>query len=70
MRYELLGPLRVSNSRESHLLSAPKMETTLAVLLVGADPTRTIVTKPAGYLLRLDGAILTSDRPLDLPTAS
>ncbi|MCK9900245.1 AfsR/SARP family transcriptional regulator [Frankia sp. Cpl3] len=36
MRYELLGPLRVSNRRESHLLSAPKMEITLAVLLVGA----------------------------------
>ncbi|EIV91638.1 AfsR/SARP family transcriptional regulator [Frankia sp. QA3] len=123
MRYELLGPLRVSNGRESHLLSAPKMETTLAVLLVGAgrvttknslvlelwgdrpprraaaaihvyisqlrkflaaaaadpagidpagidpagidpagidpagiDPADIIVTKPSGYLLRLDGA--------------
>ncbi|OAA19613.1 DNA-binding transcriptional activator of the SARP family [Frankia sp. EI5c] len=98
MRYELLGPLRVSNSRRTHLLSAPKMETTLAALLVGAgrvttketlvmelwgdrpprraaaaihvyisqlrkflaaagmDPARSIVTKPAGYLLRLEGA--------------
>ncbi|WP_261567427.1 AfsR/SARP family transcriptional regulator [Frankia gtarii] len=103
MRYELLGPLRVSNGRESHQLSAPKMETTLAALLVGAgrvttkdslvlelwgdrpprraasaihvyisrlrkflaaaeadpaeaDPAEAIVTKPSGYLLRLDGA--------------
>nr|WP_062343034.1 AfsR/SARP family transcriptional regulator [Herbidospora sakaeratensis] len=37
MRYELLGPLRVSDGRESHFLSAPKMETTLAILLVRAE---------------------------------
>ncbi|MCK9930972.1 hypothetical protein MXD62_28165 [Frankia sp. Mgl5] len=40
MRYELLGPLRVSNSRESHLLSAPKMETTLVMDLWGDRPPR------------------------------
>ncbi|WP_062428845.1 AfsR/SARP family transcriptional regulator [Herbidospora daliensis] len=37
MRYELLGPLRVSDGRESRFLSAPKMETTLAILLVRAE---------------------------------
>jgi DNA-binding SARP family transcriptional activator len=37
MRYELLGPLRVFNGTEIHTLSAPKMETTLATLLIRAD---------------------------------
>jgi SARP family transcriptional regulator, regulator of embCAB operon len=41
MRYELLGPLRVSNGRESHFLSAPKMEMTLAALLVRAERVTT-----------------------------
>ena len=36
MRYELLGPLRVSHEGRGSSLSAPKMEMTLATLLVGA----------------------------------
>ncbi|MET8981408.1 AfsR/SARP family transcriptional regulator [Streptomyces sp. NPDC004539] len=35
MRYELLGPLRVRHEEQSHSLSAPKVETTLATLLIG-----------------------------------
>ncbi len=41
MRYELLGPLRVSDGRGYHFLSAPKMETTLAILLVRAERVTT-----------------------------
>ncbi len=41
MRYELLGPLRVSDGRKSHSLSAPKMEMTLATLLVRAERVTT-----------------------------
>ncbi|MFJ6217198.1 BTAD domain-containing putative transcriptional regulator [Streptomyces sp. NPDC092296] len=41
MRYELLGPLRVSNAGERYSLSAPKMEMTLAALLVGAGRVTT-----------------------------
>ncbi|MFE5857582.1 BTAD domain-containing putative transcriptional regulator [Streptomyces sp. NPDC056500] len=36
MRYELLGPLRVSHGGRSFSLSAPKMEMTLATLLITA----------------------------------
>ncbi|GAA3007097.1 AfsR/SARP family transcriptional regulator [Streptomyces drozdowiczii] len=98
MRYELLGPLRVSHEGRGCSLSAPKMEMTLATLLVGAGRVTTkdqiieelwgsgpprrasaavhvylsqlrkfltaaggdggsaIVTKPSGYLMRLEGA--------------
>ncbi|MER8034967.1 AfsR/SARP family transcriptional regulator [Streptomyces hydrogenans] len=99
MRYALLGPLLVTDDRGTpHVLSAPKMELTLATLLLAAgrvttkeqliaelwsgEPPRrasaavhvylsqlrkflaaagdhegrAIVTKPSGYLLRLDGA--------------
>jgi DNA-binding SARP family transcriptional activator len=41
MRYELLGPLRVTNAGETFSLSAPKMEMTLATLLLGADRVTT-----------------------------
>ncbi|GAA1254872.1 hypothetical protein GCM10009677_00790 [Sphaerisporangium rubeum] len=41
MRYELLGPLRVFDGREFHALSAPKMEMTLATLLVRAERVTT-----------------------------
>ncbi|MYU47485.1 activator protein, partial [Streptomyces sp. SID7803] len=42
MRYELLGPLRVSHEgRGGCSLSAPKMEMTLATLLVGAGRVTT-----------------------------
>ncbi|MEV7127705.1 AfsR/SARP family transcriptional regulator [Streptomyces sp. NPDC093260] len=36
MRYEFLGPLRVRHTEQSHSLSAPKVETTLATLLIGS----------------------------------
>ncbi|MER5521345.1 MULTISPECIES: AfsR/SARP family transcriptional regulator [unclassified Streptomyces] len=36
MRYELLGPLRIRHEEQSHSLSAPKVETTLATLLIGS----------------------------------
>ncbi|MFD8934729.1 BTAD domain-containing putative transcriptional regulator [Streptomyces sp. NPDC059578] len=35
MRYELLGPLRIRHAEQSFSLSAPKVETTLATLLIG-----------------------------------
>ncbi len=41
MRYELLGPLRVTNGGETFSLSAPKMEMTLATLLLGAGRVTT-----------------------------
>ncbi|MFD3533723.1 BTAD domain-containing putative transcriptional regulator [Streptomyces sp. NPDC058664] len=99
MRYELLGPLLVSDDTGAHhTLSAPKMELTLATLLLSAGRVTTkeqlvaelwstapprrasaavhvylsqlrkflaaagdheggaVVTKPSGYVLRLDGA--------------
>ncbi|MFC8175345.1 BTAD domain-containing putative transcriptional regulator [Streptomyces sp. NPDC057242] len=36
MRYELLGPLRVRHAEQNHSLSAPKVEATLAALLIGS----------------------------------
>lgn len=60
MRYELLGPLRVSDGRKFHSLSAPKMETTLAALLVKADR---VVTKEQL------AAELWGDRPPRSPSA-
>ncbi|KOG62353.1 MULTISPECIES: AfsR/SARP family transcriptional regulator [Streptomyces] len=41
MRYELLGPLRVSDGVENFSLSAPKTEMTLATLLIGAGRVTT-----------------------------
>ncbi|MER5871121.1 AfsR/SARP family transcriptional regulator [Streptomyces sp. NPDC002044] len=41
MRYELLGPLLVSNGAAHHSLSAPKMEMTLATLLIAAGRVTT-----------------------------
>ncbi|MGP4051052.1 AfsR/SARP family transcriptional regulator [Streptomyces sp. 2A115] len=35
MRYDLLGPLRIRHAEQSFSLSAPKVETTLATLLIG-----------------------------------
>ena len=41
MRYELLGPLRVANGQDHFTLSAPKMETLLALLLTSAGQSVT-----------------------------
>ncbi|MDJ1137464.1 AfsR/SARP family transcriptional regulator [Streptomyces iconiensis] len=41
MRYEMLGPLQVRRGHESHSLSAPKTEITLASLLIGAGRVTT-----------------------------
>ncbi|WP_316784290.1 AfsR/SARP family transcriptional regulator [Streptomyces sasae] len=41
MRYELLGPLQVSDGVGNFFLSAPKMEMTLATLLIGAGRVTT-----------------------------
>lgn len=61
MRYELLGPLRVFDGTETHSLSAPKMETTLATLLVRADR---VITKEQ-LIMELWG-----DRPPGGPSAT
>lgn len=37
MKYEILGPLRVTDEHGSHFISAPKVEMVLAVLLIQAD---------------------------------
>jgi SARP family transcriptional regulator, regulator of embCAB operon len=96
VRYELLGPFRVVDNDQSSFITARKIETLLAVLLIRADhvvareqlineiwgdnapkramaglhvyiselrkflardgrPESPIVTRPPGYLLRLDG---------------
>lgn len=41
MRYEILGPLRVSGARGQSFLSAPKTEVLLAALLIGAGRVAT-----------------------------
>ncbi|MFD5654860.1 BTAD domain-containing putative transcriptional regulator [Streptomyces sp. NPDC127039] len=41
MRYELLGPLQVTNGQDRFTLSAPKMETLLALLLTSAGQSVT-----------------------------